>query len=400
MKPPVTPFVHLLVGLLVAILGATESVRGVSATRLEPAPAQGAPQKDAQPAPKKDPLLKLAQPWPSADEMRRAKADAETRPLFATPDPLSFTLAGDFKTINEDHDPNSTKRYPAELRVTREDGEVEVIPVNLRARGHVRRMAAACEFVPLRVEFKKARTKGTLFEGQSALKLVVQCKTGGIYGQYLLREYTAYRTLNLLTPRSLRARFSKVTYVDSGTERVIGTRYGMFLEDDDDVARRMEGRAVQLQRVLFKDVDAETLETMTIFEYLIGNTDFSLFSRHNVILVQTPDLLLYPIPYDFDYSGYVNPPYASPARTLSIKTVDERLFRGPCRPVDQVDSALKNFKAKRDAVLGLPDLVPDVDKQTRQEVKTFLDGFYSAIKNPKDVRRLFVDGACSKVREE
>src|SRR5262249_44051405 len=89
MKPPVSALVHLLVGLLVAILGAAESVRGVSATRLEPASAQGAPQHDTQPAPKKDPLLKLAQPWPSADEMRRAKADAETRPLFATTDPLS-----------------------------------------------------------------------------------------------------------------------------------------------------------------------------------------------------------------------------------------------------------------------------------------------------------------------
>src|SRR5262249_15353531 len=166
---------------------------GSAATRLEPASAQGAPEKGAaQPAPRKNPLLKLAQPWPSAEEMRRAKADAEARPLFATTDPLSFTLAGDFRTINRDHDPNSTKRYPAELRVTRENGRVEVIPVNLRARGHVRRMARTCEFVPLRVEFQKARNKGTLFEGQSALKLVVQCATGGVFGQYVLREYTAY----------------------------------------------------------------------------------------------------------------------------------------------------------------------------------------------------------------
>src|SRR5213079_225449 len=98
---------------------------------------------------------------------------------------------------------------------------------------------------------------------------------------------------NLLTPRSVRARLAKITYVDSATDKTIGTRYGIFLEDDSDVARRMEGRTVQLPRVLFKDVDADTLETMMVFEYMIGNTDFSLYALHNVIFVQTPDRSLY-----------------------------------------------------------------------------------------------------------
>jgi hypothetical protein len=157
----------------------------------------------------------------------------------------------------------------------------------------------------------------------------------------------------------------------------------------------MEGRTVKLPRTLFKDVDADTLETMMVFEYMIGNTDYSLYALHNVIFVQTPDRMTYTVPYDFDISGLVHPPYAIPARGLSIKSVDERLYRGPCRPIEQVDPILANFNAKRELIDALPASIPGFTKESRLAVKTFLDGFYGSIKNPKDVRRLFVDG-CSK----
>lgn len=352
-------------------------------------------QKNPQTPPKKNPLLKLAQPWPDAAQLKQRKADAEALPLFATADPIALTLAGDFKAVNKDHDPNSTKRYDAEIRFAQPDGKIDVIPVKLGARGHVRRMARTCDFVPLRVEVQKKRLTGTAFEGQNVLKLVVQCNDGGEYEQYLLREYLAYRVFNLLTPRSFRARLAKVSYVDPASNKAIGTRYGMFLEDDGDVAKRMEGRTVQLPRVVFKDLDADTLEMMMVFEYMIGNTDVSIYALHNVRLVQTPDRMLYPMPYDFDITGLVHPPYAIPARALPIKSVVDRLYRGPCRTQEQIDPILANFNAKKDLVMGLLDQIPGMDKASRQDAKNYLDSFYSSVKNTKDVKRLFVEG-CSK----
>src|SRR5207247_6755432 len=104
---------------------------------------------------------------------------------------------------------------------------------------------------------------------------------------------------------------------------------------------------------------------------------------------------MYTVPYDFDISGLVGPPYAIPMRGLPIKTVQERLYRGPCRPLEQVEPILANFNAKKNLIMALPDALADMDKQSRQEAKNFLDGFYSSVKNQKDVRRLFVEG-CSK----
>jgi hypothetical protein len=374
----------LLAIVVVAYAGTAGSAAGGAAD-----PAQD---KQAPAPAKKNPLLKLTQPWPSAEEMRERQAEAEALPLFATPDPITFTLAGDFKAINKDHDANSTKRFAAELRFAREDGRIDVLPVKLSARGHVRRMARTCDYVPLRVEFAADGLKETPFKGQKALKLVVQCRGGGEFEQYILREYLAYRLFNVLTPRSYRARLAKVTYVDLTSGQTVASRAALFLEDDSDVARRMSGRTVELQRILFKDVDRDTLWTMMVFQYMIANTDFSLYARHNVTQVQMPDRTLLTVPYDFDMSGLVHPPYAIPMRELPIKSVDERLYRGPCRePMELVTPILANFQAKQSVLLGLADSIAQMDKSTRQTVKSFLDGFYGSIKSDRDVKRLFVD---------
>ena len=267
------------------------------------------------------------------------------------------------------------------------------IEVQLSARGHVRRMARTCDYVPLRVEFPKGTTRGTQFAKQEALKLVVQCARGGDFEQYLLREYLAYRAFNVLTSRSFRTRLARVTYVDRATGQASGTRYGMFIEDESDVAKRMEGRTIALPRLLFKDLDSDTLMPMMLFEYMIGNTDFSIFKRHDVKLVQRPDRTVHPIAYDFDFSGLVHPPYAVPGRGLNITSVRDRVYRGPCRPQEAVDPYIANFVAKRDLLRALPDAIAGLDKSSREDVKSYLDEFYSSIKTTRGERRLFVECA-------
>ena len=74
------------------------------------------------PPPKKNPLLKLIQPWPSAEVLAQRRVSSETLPLFASPEPFEFTLSSDFKALNKDRNPESTKRYPGELRVTNAAG--------------------------------------------------------------------------------------------------------------------------------------------------------------------------------------------------------------------------------------------------------------------------------------
>jgi hypothetical protein len=348
-------------------------------------------QKPATPAPaaKKNPLLKLVEPWPTPEKMKERKANAEALALFASTDPLEVTLTGDFKTINKDRNPESKQRYPGTLKVGTEE-----IPVELGARGHVRRMARTCDYVPLKINFSGKPAATSVFARQEELKLVVQCAGGGDYEQYIYKEYLAYRIYNILVPhQSFRARLAKVSYVDRASGKPAGNRVGIFLEDEGDVAKRMEGRVVELQRLLFENLDSDSLMPMMIFEYMIGNTDYSIYALHNVRIVQRPDKSLHPVPYDFDFSGLVNTPYALPARGLLLKNVTERMYRGPCRRQEQVDPYVANFVAKRDQIRALPESIPGIDRRARDEARDYIDSFYSSIRSTKDVRGLFV--SCS-----
>ena len=225
------------------------------------------------------------------------------------------------------------------LTVAAADGAPRNIAVKLSARGHFRRMARNCGVVPLRVEFPKDGMAGTPFDGQTTLKLGTGCEDSKEYEQITLREYLQYPLFNLVTPLSFRARLARATYVDEKSKKKSAARYALFIEHENDVARRAEGRVVELPRIVFKDLDDETLTRMMLFEYMIGNTDMSIWALHNVRLIQKPDRTLIAVPYDFDLSGFVHAPYAIPDRRLGLRSVVDRKYRGPCRTTEEFDAA-------------------------------------------------------------
>jgi len=347
----------------------------------------------AQAAGKKNPLIKLAEPWPAADALKARRLEAEARPLFQRADALEFTLTANFNAINKDRNPESTTRYPAVLTVAAADGTPRNIPVKLSARGHFRRMARNCSVVPLRVEFPKDGMAGTPFDGQSALKLGTGCEDSKEYEQITLREYLQYPMFNLVTPLSFRARLARATYTDEQSKKKSNARYALFIEHENDVARRAEGRVVELPRLVFKDLEAETLTRMMLFEYMIGNTDLSIWALHNVRIVQRPDRTLLGVPYDFDLSGLVHAPYAMPDRRLGLRSVVDRLYRGPCRTTDEFDAAAEPFRAKRGEMLALVDATRDLDQSLRRDIKEYIEGFFRAIDKPASIKKALVD-AC------
>ena len=341
---------------------------------------------------KKNPLLKLAEPWPDAAALKARRLEADKRPLFAAVDPIEITLTANFNAINKDHNPDSTTRYPAVLTVAGADGAPKHIDVKLSARGHFRRMARNCGVVPLRVEFPKDGTAGTPFDGQTTLKLGTGCEDSKEYEQITLREYLQYPLFNLVTPLSFRARLARATYTDEKSKKKSNARYAMFIEHENDVARRAEGRIVELPRLVFKDLDDQALTRMMLFEYMIGNTDMSIWVLHNMRVIQQPSRTLIAVPYDFDLSGFVNAPYATPDRRLGLRTVVDRKYRGPCRTTDEFDQAAAPFRAKRSEMLALIDSMRDLESATRKDAKEYLEGFFRSIDKPASIKKTFVDG--------
>jgi hypothetical protein len=262
------------------------------------------------------------------------------------------------------------------------------IALQIRPRGHSRRKV--CGHPPLRLEFPKDLAKGTVFDGHGALKLGTHCKTE--LDDYVQREYAAYRIYNLLTPRSFRARLARATYVDAKSGKEIETRNAMFIEDDDDVAKRLSGRVDDTEKLRFVHFDDDTLTLMMVFEYFIGNTDVSLYAQHNVNVVLTPKGVRYPVPYDFDYAGVVNAPYAVPSRGLGLVTVRTRLYRGPCKTPSQLAPAFDRLRTIRDQVTAIYDGLPALKPAYRKDVQDYLGKFYRTIDSDIEVKKAFIDG--------
>jgi hypothetical protein len=330
---------------------------------------------------------KLVEPWPDADTLRQRKQDAETRPLFATDDPLVLTLTADFKAVNKDRLENSASVYAGTINA---GAGAAAIPVEFSSRGHFRLRQGSCTWVPLRVHFKKKNAAGTLFDGQSSLKLVTHCRDNDDFEQHVLREYLPYRIYSLVSPIAFRARLAKITYADA-TGKAMTTRYGMFIEDDSDVARRAEARSIELPRTLFKDLEPESLTTMSLFEYMIGNTDVSIVKNHNVKLMVNEQRTITPVPYDFDFSGLVDTVYANPDPKLGIQSVHDRLYRGPCRSDVEMTPVVERFSAKKAEILALYDALPDLNAGYRKRAQSFLETFFSSI-DRKDLKRAIASG--------
>ncbi len=165
---------------------------------------------------------------------------AEAAPLFDSHETLELTLEADFHTIRrEDRTDEDSEERPAVLRWSGPDGTAAAQDIQIQTRGNFRLARRNCEFPPLRLNVKTDPSKGTVFEGQDKLKLVVPCKLGQDYWeQYVLSEYLVYRTYNLFSPLSFRVRLVRVTYVDSSGEDDTFTRYGFLIEDDDVMATR------------------------------------------------------------------------------------------------------------------------------------------------------------------
>jgi hypothetical protein len=312
--------------------------------------------------------------------------------LFASSEPLVFRLEAPFNALK------GTKSKPQYMdgKLKLQEGGVEkTFDVRLRLRGHSR--MEVCDFPPLLLNFKTSDLKGSVLEGENKLKLVTHCKAMSTFDQYLRLEYLSYRALNLLTDMSLHARPLTVTYYDTDRKREVDTRPALFIEDEERFAERKGLTQVELPRIEAKQYDRDALGLVNMFEYFIGNTDWSaiLGSQgtmccHNIVPYQRADGVFLPVPYDYDSAGIVNTPYALPNERLHITSVRQRLYRGNnCDSMAELESTLAKFDAVKPQLLELYSTSSGLDKREAASATAYVDEFFETRADPKKVERAF-----------
>lgn len=326
-----------------------------------------------------------------------AQADSDL-PLFKNAETLEIQFEGPLTTLMRER--SNTDYYQGKLRYREADGGERELDLKFRARGNYRRRGSTCRFPPVRLNFVRKQVKGTVFDGQNILKLVTHCRPdSNIYEQYAVKEQLAYKILEQHTPYSFRTRMMKITWIDTDKKGKRDERYGFVIEHKNEVAARLGGEIAEVQRTHYEALNAAQGSIVALFQYLIGNTDFSMVKGtieggccHNAVLLNTPDLGQVAIPYDFDFSGLVDAPYAEPNPRFRISRVTTRLYRGSCQFNHQIDSTVAHFLANRDAVMQLIAEHDGMTKSTRGRARAFVERFYEDISNPKRVESKLVKG--------
>jgi hypothetical protein len=320
-------------------------------------------------------------------------------PLFQDDQPLDVSITAPLTTLIKERSKDAY--LPGAFQYTELGGDTVDFDLDIRTRGNFRH--ANCEFPPVTLNLKRGQAKGTLFDNQNKMKLVIQCDRNNRYEQMVLREYLAYRILNILTDASFRVRLLRVTYVNTETDGENKIRYAFLIEHKNRLAARLDLEKFEVERASVANMQPDHLNLTSVFQFLIGNTDFSPIAGppekgccHNYVLFANDVDPILAIPYDFDQSGFVNAPYASPNAMFRIRSVRQRLYRGRCVNNEYVEASLMLFRDHRDEIYKTIVEQEGLKSDVREQLVRYVDNFYKLIDKPRDVERKIINKCVGK----
>jgi len=323
-----------------------------------------------------------------------AKGNNEPDPLFASHEIIDIEIEAPFGLLTSERP--DEEELPGKIRYTADDGSLVEFDIALRTRGRLRRTKRVCQFPPLRLNFKKSKVKGSLFDKQDRLKLVTHCRKQQRYEQAVISEYLAYRIFSLLSDASYRVRLLRATYTYTDANEQLQS-YAILIEHRDRIGKRLHAKTIKINRAKIQDLRGSDLNVTSVFQFLIGNTDFSPVATmpgedccHNQVLFAREGEPHYTIPYDFDQSGLVNAPYAAPNPIFGLSTTRERLYRGRCVNNDYLPETLKQFNDKRNDIESLIRDQQDLTKGTAKRILAYIKQFYETINKPRRLAREIV----------
>lgn len=157
----------------------------------------------------------------------------------------------------------------------------------------------------------------------------------------------------------------------------------------------MGGSLSELPGVSLSRLDKEQAALVYIYQYLIGNTDWSFVTAeheeyccHNIKLVQVDETHI-PVPYDFDLAGLVNARYAHPDPSLNISRVTKRLYRGGCTDTETLRDALRSVVSREDEILNVITSLPILNNKKKKNQIKYLRGFFKKARKEDKMIAMF-----------
>lgn len=282
-----------------------------------------------------------------------------------------LTLETDLTTLMSDR---RTKEYIPGL-ITLEDGQS--FPLKIRPRGKYRRKI--CEIPPLKLKFSNKMLTEAGFDTLNEIKLVIPCMDSNQGDNLIVKEYLVYRMFERLSSASCRARLVRMTIKDNHVERTKRQVICLLLEDKEQVCKRLNAYEIEQYGIHPDSLHMNQAALVAMFQYMIGNTDWDISMMRNVYLLKgdaASKTLV--VPYDFDFSGFVSAPYASPSSESGLRTVRDRFLMANGIDESAMHRAVQVLDA---AKKDLMDLCKNkyLSKDNSIQLMEYLDSFYRNI---------------------
>ncbi len=311
-----------------------------------------------------------------AEEINRQKVS-----LFENNTPLKLTLVTDVVELKNDksEDPKYIKGM---LLHHLTKYKFESFDIKVKARGSTRRLTGLCDFPPLKFNFKKNKVKNTVFEGLDKMKFVSQCRQEEEFQDYLLEEYLLYKTYNILTDNSYRVRLVDIEIRDQHLRVASIQMKGFLIEDDEDFEERTASKEYDKAVYSQDSCQVHATDILSVFQYMIGNTDWYVNTRHNIDIFQNSNGDLIPVPFDFDFAGVINTPYAVPSKEIPIKRVKQRYFKGSCRDLQAYNPVIDLFNSKKEEIFQLYNSFEYLENHLIKKSLRYYNKFYKILNDP------------------
>ena len=311
----------------------------------------------------------------------------QNKGLFESDEILEISLKGDFNKLfrNTTGEP---QYFDFSMRYADSLGNQISKPLRVRTRGHFRREMKICNYPPLLLNFLKEDVENTIFQSQDKVKLVMPCKGEN----YVLKEFYVYKLYNLLTPYSFKVRLVRLTMQDESEKpKEFDPLLVFIIEEEEQMAQRNQMTSLDKDLIHPEKIEPNDFHRMAVFQFLIGNTDWSIQYRQNIKLIRSPEMgNPVAVPYDFDHSGIVRAPYALPAAELLLSSVTDRRYRGYCvEDMQHFEKTFSEFISQKEALYSLYVESMMLDKNYVKATIKFLDEFYAIIHNPKKSKNEF-----------
>lgn len=315
-------------------------------------------------------------------------AHAATSPLFDDNAVIDVELSGPIGSLIKDKQDRTELPF-----VLNANGVEHHVQIRVRGKSRLR----VCEFPPLRFNFSEGDTAQTVFTGQDKLKLVTHCRNRTVAQADALEEFVAYRIFNLISDVGYRVRLLRITYTDNDERRKDEAleQYGFLIESLAELADRVGGQPANVTGVSLRSLDNDQAALVYVFQYLIGNTDWSMVKAddddvccHNGDILDIESKHFY-VPYDFDLAGLVNAKYAYPDPALPIRKVTQRMYRGFCTSHETLQTALGTVVTRKADILDVLNEIPGMSEDDIETGVDYLDQFFARAKDEEKLLQSF-----------